>query len=190
MCPVWIRHPGQDGVAPAWYFEWLLPLESKNEAFLEMCICCIFSRLLLNIQFGPGSSRACSGWIFLFSCGFSSCSGEAEPAGWWQGVEAGKIYLSRSLPCRCVLSARAWLVPVASQSLQDCRGVLESPSSANLLGDACSDPVALIYSFLFPEQGEEVGPGLATMQGMLRLASCLLLFSCGITQISLLSDCC
>lgn len=34
------------------------------------------------------------------------------------------------------------------------------------------------------EQGEEAGAGLPTWHKMLRLAGCLLLFSCGITQIS------
>lgn len=39
--------------------EWLVAeskSEHKNKVFLEICFCCIFSKLLLNTQFGPGSS--------------------------------------------------------------------------------------------------------------------------------------
>ena len=59
--------------------------EHKNKVFLEICFCCIFSELLLNMQFGPSGSSSSPGWmcgfwvfcfvlVFFLSCGFSSCS--------------------------------------------------------------------------------------------------------------------
>lgn len=59
---------------------------------------------------------------------------------------------------------------------------MKSPGSVNPLEDAYADPIAIASSLW--EQGEEAGAGLPTWHKMLRLAGCLLLFSCGIIQIS------
>lgn len=45
--------------------------EHKNKVILEICLCCIFSKLLLNMWFGPGSF--CLALDGFWGCFFSSC---------------------------------------------------------------------------------------------------------------------